>query len=109
MRAALEPDPLFEDNVRPRSHRRALTRWPWKVIVDRKWGVQVYQLERDPGEAQPIAPNDSEVPAEIRMAAEQLAQKPPLRPEKRPPKRHEQGRRPSKPDRERLRALGYAE
>jgi arylsulfatase A-like enzyme len=107
--AALEPDSLFEDHVRPRSHRRALTRWPWKVIVDRNWGAQVYQLERDPGETQPIALNDSEVPAAIRMAAEQLAQQPPLRPEKRGSKRREQGRRPSKADRERLRALGYAE
>jgi arylsulfatase len=107
--AALEPDPLFEEHVLLRSHRRALTRWPWKVIVDRKWDAQVYQLERDPGEAQPMALSDSEVPAAIRMDAQRLAQKPPPQPEGSRSQRRERGRRPSKADREGLRALGYAE
>lgn len=109
LRAALEADPLFEDHVGPRHDRRALTRWPWKLIVDRKGDVRVYQLERDPGETAPLALDDPMVPRRLRRAATKLVAELSAKPEKPASKRPKPASEPSEQDRERLRALGYAE
>ena len=45
--AELHPDPEIEDHIRPRTHRFALTRWPWKAIVDRDRTRHIYRVDRD--------------------------------------------------------------
>jgi len=99
--AELHPDPPFETNVRPRAQSLALARWPWKLILMRDGGRQLYRLDRDPGEAEPLAdprtaPDDLSRAAELAWtaaAAAEAGRKIDLDPE------HLKG----------LRALGYAE
>lgn len=43
--AELHPDPYFEEYVHTRSQRLALTRWPWKLIVDRSGETSLWNLE----------------------------------------------------------------
>jgi arylsulfatase A-like enzyme len=99
--AELHEDPALEQAVRPREHRLALLRWPWKVIVSRSGERKAYRLTEDPGEREPRAPETAGVPGEIGTAQavdRWLALEP--------------GRAPSNPltaeEREGLRALGYA-
>jgi len=53
--AELHEDPKIEEHIRPRRHRFALTRWPWKAIVDRDRTRRVYRADRDAAEAAPMA------------------------------------------------------
>lgn len=62
--AELHRDPLFEGGVRPRSHRWAFTRWPWKVIVHRAREGEFFRLDRDPGEREVLGVEDG-APAEL--------------------------------------------
>ena len=100
--AELEHDRLREERVRPVRHRRSVTDWPWKAIVDSDGAIAVYRMDRDSKEMQPIALDDPALPASLRARARSLAAEaaavtsapvPELSPE----------------DREGLRALGYAE
>jgi len=50
LEASLAPDRRFEEAVQPRVQRRAMTRWPWKLIVDRDGGARAYRLDLDPEE-----------------------------------------------------------
>ena len=100
--AELEHDALREKRVVPIRHRRAVTEWPWKALVDSHGEVSVHQLERDPNEAAPGSLEDAGVPRSLREAARQLAVQAAVR-RSAPPA-------PITPEeREGLRALGYAE
>jgi len=99
--AELHEDPKFEDYIRPRRHRFALTRWPWKVIVDRDRSRRFYHADRDVAETAPVsdaADSSEALTSAIDALAARLAEKEgddiePLDPEAV----------------EGLRALGYAE
>jgi arylsulfatase A-like enzyme len=100
--AELEHDRLREERVTAVRHRRAVTAWPWKAIVDSQGDIVVYRLDRDPGEKLPLSLDAPAVPAPLRAQARRLAVEaagigvgpvPDLSPE----------------DRAALRALGYAE
>ncbi len=99
--AELEHDRLREERVTAVRHRRAVTDWPWKAIVDTEGAIAAYRIDRDPGEKLPLSLDDPEVPAPLRLRARRLAVEaaetgvgrvPDLSPE----------------DRAALRALGYA-
>ena len=100
--AELEHDRLREERVSGVRHRRSVTEWPWKAIVDSEGAIVAYRMDRDPGERQPFLLDDPALPASLRARARRLAAEaaavtsapvPALSPE----------------DREGLRALGYAE
>ncbi|MEE2672632.1 MAG: sulfatase [Myxococcota bacterium] len=100
--AELEHDQLREERVGAVRHRRAVTGWPWKAIVDAQGATAVYRIDRDPGETMPLSLDDPAVPATLRVRARHLAVQaaetgvgvvPELAPE----------------ERAALRALGYAE
>ena len=112
--ASLGRDRLFEGHLRPREHRKAVTWWPWKIIVDSSWVPRLYDLENDPRELRPIALDDPRVPPELRSRAIQLARRDPPKNErgnkKRGKKRAKKKRAgPTEEERAQLRALGYAE
>ncbi|MFP8878986.1 MAG: sulfatase-like hydrolase/transferase [Myxococcota bacterium] len=102
MIAWLDPDERFEASVAPRVARRAFTRWPWKLIVDRDGGVAVYRLDRDPSEQRPMTMAAAELPPGLRKLAGRLARDATATPSR---------ARPAEPidpkQRARLRALGY--
>ena len=100
--AELEHDRLREERVSGVRHRRSVTEWPWKAIVDSEGAIVAYRMDRDSGEMQPFLLDDPALPASLRARARRLAAEaaavtsapvPALSPE----------------DREGLRALGYAE
>jgi arylsulfatase A-like enzyme len=98
--AELHEDPRLEQAVRPRDHRLALLRWPWKVIVSRSGERRAYELDRDPAEREPLAPEASGAPDEIgsaRAADRWLSLRPPAAP----------ADALTPEEREGLRALGY--
>jgi arylsulfatase A-like enzyme len=102
IRARLDPDERFESALAPRLARRALTRWPWKLIADLDGAIAVYRLDRDPGEQNPLALQDSNLPPGLRKEAEALARDALARPSN--------GQRAVGPgQRARLRALGYVD
>jgi arylsulfatase len=70
--AELHADPRIEEHIRPREHRFALTRWPWKAIVARDGERRVYRADRDPGETEPLGTASDPVPDEIADAIETL-------------------------------------
>ncbi len=104
IQAWLDPDERFEAAVAPRLVRRAFTRWPWKLIADLEGEVVVYRLDRDPGEAHPIALENAELPVGLRIEAEILARD--AMHEAKDARRSEV-MEPA--ERARLRALGYAD
>jgi len=101
--AELHRDPVFEDHVRPRVQRLALTRWPWKAIAGFDGSRSFYRLDRDPEERRPLREGAGEVPSELLAVVSDLERSlaraepgsdaPPVDPETRAG----------------LRALGYAE
>jgi len=97
--AELHEDPSFEQAVRPREHRLALVRWPWKLIVSRRGAASAYQLERDPGELEPLGAEGGPA-AELGSAAAALLAAPARKGSPRAELTRE--------EREALRALGYA-
>jgi arylsulfatase A-like enzyme len=99
--AELHEDPAFERRIGPRTHRLALTRWPWKAIVNRDGDAWAYQLERDPLESSAVPPG--QVPPDLLSSARDLERRfdsSSSRP---------QATEPDESTREGLRALGYAE
>jgi len=70
--AELHADPEIEDHIRPRTHRFALSHWPWKAIVDRDGTRHVYRSDRDADEATPLAPGA--LPAALDSTARSLAE-----------------------------------
>ena len=100
--AELEHDRLREERVGAVRHRRAVTEWPWKAIVDAEGAIAAYRIDRDPGEKLPLSLDDPEVPAPLRARARRLAVE-----------AAETGVGPvpdlSREDRAALRALGYAD
>jgi arylsulfatase A-like enzyme len=70
--AELHGDPVFEDHVRPRVQRLALTRWPWKVIVGVDGARSLYRLDRDPDELRPLSAQSGEVPEGLLAALSDL-------------------------------------
>jgi arylsulfatase A-like enzyme len=101
LEAFLAPDRRFEEAVQPRVQRRAVTRWPWKLIVDRDGQARAYQLDRDPEELEPHAIT-SDLPSWLPATAAQIRQA-------LESARDVLGDAPIDPDElERLRALGYA-
>jgi arylsulfatase A-like enzyme len=99
--AELHRDPLIEGGVRERSHRWAFTRWPWKVIVHRRRGVEFFRLDRDPEEREALSPGDEGVPSDLfaegRAMVEGIVK----------PRREALRQRLSPEEREALEALGY--
>jgi arylsulfatase A-like enzyme len=101
--AELHRDPVFEDHVRPRVQKLALTRWPWKAIVGVDGTRSFYRLDRDPEELRPLPTGGDEVPGDLLAALSDL---------ERSLARAEPASevRPVDPEtRAGLRALGYAE
>lgn len=39
----------------PRAHQQAMVRERWKVLVDKKGGTELFDLDKDPGEVAPVA------------------------------------------------------
>ncbi len=72
--AELHRDPLFEEGVRPRSHRWAFSRWPWKVIVHRAREVEFFRMDRDPGEHEALSVGDG-APRELFREGRALIEK----------------------------------
>jgi arylsulfatase A-like enzyme len=101
--AELHPDPLFEDHVRPRSQRLALTRWPWRATLETDGKHRFHRLDRDPRQLQPAVDDLAELPADLPAALDALA----LR--RRASIREGYGGELDDETREGLRALGYAE
>ncbi len=99
--AELHEDRAFEQRIGPRTHRLALTRWPWKAIVNREGDAWAYQLERDPLEASAVPPGQA--PPDLLSSARDLDRRFDWR-SSRP-----QATEPDEATREGLRALGYAE
>jgi arylsulfatase A-like enzyme len=99
--AELHEDRAFERRIGPRSHRLALTRWPWKTIVNRDGDAWAYQLERDPLETNALPPGQA--PADLLSSARDLERRFDSR-ESRP-----QATEPDESTREGLRALGYTD
>ena len=63
--AELHPDPVLEEHLRPRSHRFAVTRWPWKLIVHGDGRTEIYRKDRDPAEMDPLDARAEAVPADL--------------------------------------------
>ena len=96
--AELHPDPLLEEHLLPRSHRFAVTRWPWKLLVHADGAREVYRLDRDPRELERLDAGAAGVPEDLALAGAILWRAP------------EPGAGPVDEEaREGLRALGYAE
>jgi arylsulfatase A-like enzyme len=70
--AELHEDPEFEEHTRTRQHRFALTRWPWKTIVDRDLTRRFYRVDRDFGEAAPMTAAEGP-PADLTSAIDELS------------------------------------
>ena len=66
--AELHSDPRFEDRVRSREHRIAVTRWPWKLIAGRGSARTLYRLDRDIREQAALGPEAPDVPPELLAA-----------------------------------------
>lgn len=106
--ASLGRDKLFEGYLRPRSHRRAATHWPWKILVDASWVPRLYNLEEDPEEKRPVALFDARVSSDLRKKATLLAKRPtPPKPKGKLKAGKKKGG-PTDRELEQLRALGYA-
>jgi arylsulfatase A-like enzyme len=99
--AELHADPKIEEQIRPRTHRFALTHWPWKVIVDRDRSRRFYRADRDVAESSPVT-GLAEVPDAVSDAVDALTRElGALTPD---------NSEPLDPDTiEGLRALGYVE
>jgi arylsulfatase A-like enzyme len=69
--AELHADPRIEEHIRPRTHRFALTHWPWKAIVARDRSRHVYRADRDAAESAPVT-DPGEVPDDVREAVAAL-------------------------------------
>jgi hypothetical protein len=70
--AELHEDPEIEEHIRPRRHRFALTRWPWKAIVDRDRTRRIYRADRDVAEVAPMV-GAEDMPDGLSAAIEALA------------------------------------
>ncbi len=103
--AELHCDPLFEDHVRPRRHRGALLRWPWKVLADREGSHTWFRADRDPMEREALLAGSLELgPEALRAGAElgRITRAGSLEACREVPSLDED-------ERSRLRSLGYAE
>ena len=70
--AELHEDPNFEEHIQSRRHRFALTRWPWKTIVDRDRTRRFYRVDRDFAETDPMTSAEGS-PAELAGAIDDLS------------------------------------
>jgi arylsulfatase A-like enzyme len=70
--AELHTDPPFEDHVRRREQRIAVTRWPWKLIANRDGARVVYRLDRDGQERVALAPETPGVPPDLLAVAAEI-------------------------------------
>ena len=70
--AELHPDPVLEGHLRPRSHRFAVTRWPWKLIAHGDGRTEIYRKDRDPAETDPLGARGKGVPADRARAGAAL-------------------------------------
>jgi arylsulfatase len=100
--AELHRDLRVERRAGPQRHTWALLRWPWKTLMLRSGGAQLFDLERDPAERSPLAATALEAPVQLVAEGQALhralpapgaADEAPLDPESRAA----------------LRALGYGE
>ncbi|MDH3211945.1 MAG: sulfatase [Myxococcales bacterium] len=70
--AELHPDPVLAGHLRPRSHRFAVTRWPWKLIAHGDGRTEVYRKDRDPAETDPLDARVEGMPADLARAGAAL-------------------------------------
>ena len=69
-RQALAERPIVAEGTLHGPERRALVRWPWKLVEVDGGAPRLFDLERDPGEAQDLAASQ---PDRLRALGEELA------------------------------------